>query len=140
MAPEKDKQLIYKKIREYLQTLEQSKVPVWRLYLYGSYAKDTYHADSDIDLAVFWDREETLTGSKRMSCSENCPAISICGSNPIPLPVPISTRRTPTSKKLSKPASESFNLPTIIEIVSRDSRDRCSRPGRTILNYRLEPE
>lgn len=50
--------LIYQKIRDYVQTLEQSNVPVWRLYLYGSYAKDTYHADSDIDLAVFWDRDD----------------------------------------------------------------------------------
>jgi|GEM_PF-334085 predicted nucleotidyltransferase len=57
-APGKDKQLIYQKVREYLQTLERSNVPVWRLYLYGSYAKDTYHADSDIDLAVFWDRDD----------------------------------------------------------------------------------
>ena len=58
MTPGKDKQLIYQKIREYLRTLERSSVPVWRLYLYGSYAKDTYHADSDIDLAVFWDRDD----------------------------------------------------------------------------------
>jgi len=58
MASKKDKKLIYQKINEYLQTLERSKVPVWRLYLYGSYAKGTYHADSDIDLAVFWDRED----------------------------------------------------------------------------------
>ncbi len=33
-------------------------MPVWRLYLYGSYAKKTFHADSDIDLAVFWDRDD----------------------------------------------------------------------------------
>lgn len=58
MASEKDKRLIYQKIRDYVHTLEQSKIPVWRLYLYGSYAKGTYHADSDIDLAVFWDRED----------------------------------------------------------------------------------
>jgi predicted nucleotidyltransferase len=58
MAPGKDKQLIYQKIRDYVQTLERSNVPVWRLYLYGSYSKDTYHADSDIDLAVFWDRDD----------------------------------------------------------------------------------
>ena len=58
MAPGKDKQLIYQKIRDYVQTLERSNVPVWRLYLYGSYAKNTYHADSDIDLAVFWDRDD----------------------------------------------------------------------------------
>lgn len=24
----------------------------------GSYAKDVYHPDSDIDLAVFWDKDE----------------------------------------------------------------------------------
>jgi len=58
MASEKDKRLIYQKVRDYVHTLEQSKVPVWRLYLYGSYAEGTYHADSDIDLAVFWDRED----------------------------------------------------------------------------------
>ncbi len=58
MASEKDKQLIDQKIRDYVHTLEQSKVPVWRLYLYGSYAKNTYNADSDIDLAVFWDRDD----------------------------------------------------------------------------------
>ena len=58
MASEKDKQLIYQKIRDYVQTLKQSKVPVWRLYLYGSYAKNTHHAESDIDLAVFWDRDD----------------------------------------------------------------------------------
>ena len=58
MAPGKDKQLIYQKIREYLRTLEQSNVSVWRLYLYRSYAKDTCHANSDIDLDVFWDRDD----------------------------------------------------------------------------------
>jgi len=58
MAPGKDKQVIYQKIRDYIQTLERSNVPVWRLYLYGSYAKNTYHPDSDIDLAVFWDRDD----------------------------------------------------------------------------------
>jgi len=58
MAPGKDKQLIYEKIRDYIKTLERSNVPVWRLYLYGSYAKNTYHEDSDIDLAVFWDRDD----------------------------------------------------------------------------------
>jgi hypothetical protein len=43
MASGKDKELIYQKIRDYIKTLEQSNVPVWRLYLYGSYAKNTYH-------------------------------------------------------------------------------------------------
>ena len=49
----KDKQLVYKKIHDYIQRLKENNIPVWRLYLYGSYAKNTYHKDSDIDLAVF---------------------------------------------------------------------------------------
>lgn len=32
MVPGKDKQLIYQKIRDYVQTLERSNVPFWRLY------------------------------------------------------------------------------------------------------------
>jgi predicted nucleotidyltransferase len=43
----KDKQLIYEKIREYVKTLEKNKVPVWRLYLYGSYSKNTFHPVSE---------------------------------------------------------------------------------------------
>ncbi|MFZ3116569.1 MAG: nucleotidyltransferase domain-containing protein [Syntrophales bacterium] len=58
MAAKKDKQLIYRKIRDYVKILERSNIPVWRLYLYGSYAKNTYHAESDIDLAVFWDKDD----------------------------------------------------------------------------------
>jgi len=58
MAPGKDKQLIYQKIRDYVQTIQRNNVPVWRLYLYGSYAKNTYHEESDIDLAVFWDQDD----------------------------------------------------------------------------------
>jgi len=58
MATGIDKQLIYENIREYVKTLEKNKVPVWRLYLYGSYSKNTFHPDSDIDLAVFWDRDD----------------------------------------------------------------------------------
>ncbi len=58
MAARKDKQIVYKKIRDYLQNLESNNIAVWRLYLYGSYAKDTYNSDSDIDLAVFLDRDD----------------------------------------------------------------------------------
>ncbi len=55
---EKIKRVIYEKIRDYVKTLEKNKVPIWRLYLYGSHAKNTFHPDSDIDLAVFWDRDD----------------------------------------------------------------------------------
>lgn len=58
MAEGKDKRVIYEKIRDYVKALEKNNVPVWRLYLYGSYAKNTFHPDSDIDLAVFWDRDD----------------------------------------------------------------------------------
>ncbi|OPY17513.1 MAG: Nucleotidyltransferase domain protein [Syntrophus sp. PtaB.Bin075] len=58
MVKRKDKELIYEKIMEYVAKLKKNNVPVWRLYLYGSYAKNTFHPDGDIDLAVFWDRED----------------------------------------------------------------------------------
>lgn len=58
MADGEDKELVYKKIRDYIQTLTEHNIAVWRLYLFGSYAKNTYHKDSDIDLAVFWDKDE----------------------------------------------------------------------------------
>ena len=38
--------------------MKEHNIPVWRLYLYGSHAKGTYHKNSDIDLAVFWDKDE----------------------------------------------------------------------------------
>jgi len=58
MATGSDKILVYEKIREYVKALEKHNVPVWRLYLYGSYAKNTSHPESDIDLAVFWDLDD----------------------------------------------------------------------------------
>ena len=50
--------LIESTIKRYLQTLQENRVDVWRLYLFGSHARGTAGTDSDIDLAVFWDREE----------------------------------------------------------------------------------
>ncbi|MDO8445744.1 MAG: nucleotidyltransferase domain-containing protein [Deltaproteobacteria bacterium] len=58
MANRETKELINKKVREYVQVLKEHNIPVWRLYLFGSYAKGTYRKDSDIDLAVFWDKDE----------------------------------------------------------------------------------
>ena len=57
MAVKEDKRLIYLKIQEYLVALRENHIPVWRVYLYGSCAKGTFREDSDIDLAVFWDRD-----------------------------------------------------------------------------------
>lgn len=58
MDREQDKQLVHQKTREYIQKLRENRIKVWRLYLYGSYAKGTYHRDSDIDLAVFLEKDD----------------------------------------------------------------------------------
>ena len=58
MAVTVDKQLIYEKIRQYADRLAKNNIKVWRMYLFGSYAKGTYDSDSDIDLAVFLDRDD----------------------------------------------------------------------------------
>ncbi|MBI5603394.1 MAG: nucleotidyltransferase domain-containing protein [Deltaproteobacteria bacterium] len=58
MALATDKQVIYQKINQYIDRLKDNRVGIWRLYLYGSYAKGTQHPESDIDLAVFLDKED----------------------------------------------------------------------------------
>jgi predicted nucleotidyltransferase len=50
--------VIYDHIKKYVQTLRDNKISVWRLYLFGSHAKGTAQAESDIDLAIFWDKDE----------------------------------------------------------------------------------
>lgn len=58
MASRQDKELVYRLINKYVDVMKEHDIPIWRLYLYGSYAKNTYHKDSDIDLAVFWNKNE----------------------------------------------------------------------------------
>ena len=58
MAHRKDKDLVYKKINEYIDVLKKNHILVWRLYLYGSYAKNTYTSESDIDLAIFLEKDD----------------------------------------------------------------------------------
>lgn len=58
MDHRKDKDLIYKKINEYIDVLKKNHIPVWRLYLYGSYTKNTYNSESDIDLAIFLEKDD----------------------------------------------------------------------------------
>ena len=57
MACKQDKQLVYQKTDEYIKKLKENRIKIWRLYLYGSYAKNTFHAESDIDLAIFLEKE-----------------------------------------------------------------------------------
>ncbi|MEK6589892.1 MAG: nucleotidyltransferase domain-containing protein [Nitrospinota bacterium] len=61
MAAQQDKNLIHKIIESYLNILRENNIPLWRVYLYGSYAKDSSHEESDIDIAVFWDKD-TIDG------------------------------------------------------------------------------
>lgn len=59
MAASDDHPLIKHKIQEYIEVLKANGVMIWRVYLYGSYAKGNYTKDSDIDLAVFLDKDDT---------------------------------------------------------------------------------
>jgi predicted nucleotidyltransferase len=58
MDHKENKKLIHKKIRDYLKKLEENNIKIWRLYLYGSFAKDVFTSESDIDLAIFLDKED----------------------------------------------------------------------------------
>ena len=58
MALAADSQLTHSIVGEYVRRLAKHHIGVWRIYLYGSYAKGTAGPDSDIDLAIFLDRDE----------------------------------------------------------------------------------
>ncbi len=58
MACKEDKKIIYRKIKEYAKILKQNGIDVWRLYIFGSYAKNRFTAESDIDLAVFLNKDD----------------------------------------------------------------------------------
>ena len=58
MAQKPADNVIYNHIKKYLDTLRENKIAVWRLYMFVSHAKGTAQAESDIDLAVFWDKDE----------------------------------------------------------------------------------
>ncbi|MBI4765877.1 MAG: nucleotidyltransferase domain-containing protein [Deltaproteobacteria bacterium] len=58
MALKRNKKVILRTVRQYVEHLQKNQIPIWRIYLYGSVAKGTYHENSDIDLAVFWDKED----------------------------------------------------------------------------------
>jgi predicted nucleotidyltransferase len=57
MVDRASKELAYEAVRKYVAKLREEHLDIWRVYLYGSYKRGTYHVDSDIDLAVFWDRD-----------------------------------------------------------------------------------
>lgn len=58
MAYQKDKRIVYQKIKDYIGILRQNGFDIWRVYLYGSYAANRFTDKSDIDLAIFLDKED----------------------------------------------------------------------------------
>lgn len=61
MANRQNKKLICEIIERYLNILRENNIPLWRVYLYGSWVKGRHHKESDIDIAIFWDKD-TLDG------------------------------------------------------------------------------
>lgn len=58
MAYQKNKKIIYQKIKDYIKVLEENGIDIWRVYLYGSYATNRFTSESDIDLAIFWNKDD----------------------------------------------------------------------------------
>jgi predicted nucleotidyltransferase len=50
--------MIISQVRQYIKILQDNRIDIWRLYLFGSHARGTVYEGSDIDLAVFLDRDE----------------------------------------------------------------------------------
>ncbi len=53
MANKGNKRVIYRKIKKYIEILQENGIEIWRLYLFGSYATNKFTSESDIDLAIF---------------------------------------------------------------------------------------
>lgn len=45
-------------IRKYIDVLKNNHIPIWRLYFYGSYVKGKPNKYSDIDLAIFLNKND----------------------------------------------------------------------------------
>jgi predicted nucleotidyltransferase len=58
VAYKENKRVIDKKIEEYIKLLQKNGFNIWRLYLFGSYATRRFDSESDIDLAIFLDKDE----------------------------------------------------------------------------------
>lgn len=58
MAPLVAREIGVEKAREYVRGLRENDIAVRQAYLFGSFANGSPDADSDIDIAVFLDRDE----------------------------------------------------------------------------------
>jgi predicted nucleotidyltransferase len=52
MVAKDDKFIALKSTRDYLKILRKKNIPFEKAYLFGSYARDTFGPDSDIDVAL----------------------------------------------------------------------------------------
>lgn len=50
--------VIQNKIKKYIDILKDNDIHVWRLYLYGSFARGKANKYSDIDLAIFLNQDD----------------------------------------------------------------------------------
>jgi predicted nucleotidyltransferase len=64
VAYKRSKKVIYQKIKDYIRTLQENGIEVWQVYLFGSYAKNRFTAESDIDLAIFLNKDNADTFSE----------------------------------------------------------------------------
>lgn len=58
MAKKENKRIIYKKIKEYIKIIQEDGLDIGRLYLFGSCATGKFNDDSDIDLAIFLNKDD----------------------------------------------------------------------------------
>jgi uncharacterized protein len=52
------KKIIRRKVRQYIKILRENNIEILRAYLFGSYAKGKHNAESDIDIAIFLNKEK----------------------------------------------------------------------------------
>ncbi len=55
MGKKTNKKIIFDIARNYLKILKENKINSKKVYLYGSYVRGNFNADSDIDLAIVSD-------------------------------------------------------------------------------------
>jgi predicted nucleotidyltransferase len=58
MVEKESKKLILKKIKKYIKIIQENGIDIGRLYLFGSYATGKINEYSDIDLAIFLNKEK----------------------------------------------------------------------------------
>lgn len=58
MASKKIEGLAGEIIDKYLKILKENNVPLYQVYVYGSFAKGNYNEHSDIDIAIFYDNDD----------------------------------------------------------------------------------